>query len=338
MKLSNPTFFFTMATIKLVLLALIGLFLGSELLSVNQVWEGLFSTEKNTTSYILYELRIPRILTSIFIGAALSLSGLMMQTYFRNALAGPYILGVSAGSGLGIAVFTMLGALIGYNFADLGIGITFAGIVGGFSILLLVSLMSRYIGNGSMLLIVGLMLGSFASAAVGLLQYFSASEAIKKYLLWTFGSLNSVTMDDLLILIPIIFVIMVFTLFFTNSLNALLLGESEAQSLGISIKRDKLLLLLLSGTLAALVTVYCGPIAFIGLAAPHLSRMMLKTVNHKILIPASILTGALLLLFCDIIAQLPGSDMQLPINAVTSIIGAPLVIYIIFQNRTLNYE
>jgi iron complex transport system permease protein len=338
MKLSNPTFFFTMAGIKLILLLGVGLFLGSELMTLDQVWQGLFATEKNSTSYILYELRIPRLLTSVIVGAALSLSGLLMQTYFRNALAGPYILGVSAGSGLGIALYTMLGALIGINFADLGIGITLAGIIGGFSILLLVSLMSRYIGNGSMLLIVGLMLGSFASAAVSLLQYFSPSEAIKKYLLWTFGSLNSVTMDDLWLLIPIIMGIMLLTLVFTNSLNALLLGESEAQSLGIHIKRDKLILLLLSGTLAGIVTVYCGPIAFIGLAAPHLSRMMLKTVNHKILIPASILTGALLLLLCDIIAQLPGSDMQLPINAVTSIIGAPLVIYIIFQNRTLSYE
>lgn len=337
-RFAKPTIFFSIALLILAVLFGVGLFLGSELLSINQVWEGLLSNKKSGLTYIIQEIRLPRLISAIISGAALALSGLLMQTYFRNALAGPYILGVSAGAGLGVAVYTMLGGLLGFGFSDLGFGMTFSAIVGAFSLLFSVSILSKYIGSGSMLLIVGLMLGSFASAAIGVLQYFSSSESIKKYLLWTFGSLSAVNTSDLWIIIPIVLVLVGVSMILVNSLNALLLGDTEAQSLGINTKRDKLFLILISGTLAGLITVYCGPIAFVGLAAPHIARMLLKTVNHTVLIPASVLIGAILLLFSDIVAQLPGFDIQLPINAVTSLIGAPLVIYIILQNRTVSYE
>jgi iron complex transport system permease protein len=323
---------------KMVLLLLVGLVLGSELFPINDVWKAIWSNENKTLSYIVWEIRMPHLITAILAGAALSTSGLLMQTYFRNALAGPYILGVSAGSGLGVALYTMLGSLLGVQLVSFDMGMIFSSAIGAFSILLLIAVVSRYVGSGTMLLIIGLMLGSFVSALVGLLQYFSAGEAIKKYILWSLGSLNALTLKEVGWLALVVVSLLLATLFRIRSLNALLLGEQEAQSLGINIKHEKLWILLLSGGLAAVVTVYCGPIAFIGLAAPHIARMWLPTANHRVLLPASALTGALILLFCDIIAQWPGSAIQLPINAITSIVGAPIVIYIILRHRNIRYE
>jgi iron complex transport system permease protein len=331
-------FFFIAGILKLVLLFVIGLALGSELFPIGEVWKALLTDENKTLSYILWEIRMPHLITAILAGAALSTSGLLMQTYFRNALAGPYILGVSAGSGLGVALYTMLGSLIGIQMTSFDPGMVFSSAIGALAILLMIAGVSRHIGNGTMLLITGLMLGSFVSALVGLLQYFSAGEAIKKYILWSLGSLNALTLKEVVWLAAAVAVLWVAALFRIRSLNALLLGEQEAQSLGIRLKREKLLILLIAGGLAAVVTVYCGPIAFIGLAAPHVARMLLPTANHRVLLPAVALSGAIILLFCDIIAQWPGSAIQLPINAITSIVGAPIVIYIILRHRNIRYE
>jgi iron complex transport system permease protein len=334
----RPRFFFIAGLAKLFLLLVVGLALGSELFPFGEVWKALYSNENKTLSYIVWEIRMPHLLTAVLAGAALSTSGLLMQTYFRNALAGPYILGVSAGSGLGVALYTMLGSLLGLQLVSFDMGMVLSSAIGAFSILLLIAGVSRYIGSGTMLLITGLMLGSFVSALVGLLQYFSAGEAIKKYILWSLGSLNALTLKEVGGLALIIASLLTATLFRIRALNALLLGELEAQSLGIRIQREKLLILLIAGGLAAVITVYCGPIAFIGLAAPHVARIILPTANHRILLPAAALTGAVVLLFCDIIAQWPGSSIQLPINAITSIIGAPIVIYIILRHRNFQYE
>lgn len=329
--MQSKKWYIIIAIAVLGLLFFAGLFLGSEWLSPLQVWEGLF--QESRLNFIIIDLRLPRLLTAILSGAALSVSGLLMQTYFRNALAGPYILGVSAGGGLGVALLLMAGFLFSFNIAEIpNLSILFS-IAGSSLVLFLVILLSRKIGNGAMLLIAGLMLGSFVSAIIAVLQYFAPSESIKKYLLWTMGSLSSVDLSALIVFSIVIIVFIVLAILMANPLNAILMGSDQARNLGVNIQKVKWFVLLSSGVLAGLVTAYCGPIAFVGLAAPHLSRLILKSHNHHHLVLFSALMGAIVLLFCDIVAQMPGLDFQLPINVVTSIVGAPLVIYIILKSK-----
>lgn len=323
------------ALVVLLLLFFVGLFLGSELLSPGQVLEGLF--EESKLNFIIREIRLPRVLTAILSGAALSVGGLLMQSYFRNALAGPYILGISAGGGLGVAIFLMAGSLFVFDFSVLGNTTIVFSIIGSALTLGLIMLLSRKIGNGPMLLIAGLMIGSFASAMVSVLQFFAPSDTIKRYLLWTMGSLTAVDMNELMLFGGVIFAFLVLAMFFANGLNAFLLGETQAQSLGVSSARIKWMVMIITGVLAGIVTAYCGPIAFVGLTAPHLSRLILKSQNHHYLIPFSAILGAVLLLFCDIVAQLPGLDLLLPINAVTSLIGAPIVVFIILKSKVARH-
>lgn len=305
--------------------------LGSQLISFSDLFSGL--TEDNKFRFILLELRLPRVLTSVLSGAALAISGLLMQSFFRNPLAGPYILGISAGSGLGVALLVLFGTAIGWELIQMNNGVLLFSVVGASSILLLVMFLAKKIGNGSMLLIAGLMIGSFASAVVSVLQYFAPSESIKKYLLWTMGNLSAVELSEMLIFGGVIVVFVLLAFFQVNELNALQLGDETALNLGVDIRKTRFYVIVISGVLAGVVTAYCGPIAFVGLAAPHLARLWTKTSNHFILVPVSALLGAILLLFCDIVAQVPGLDLLLPINAVTSLIGAPLVISIILRNR-----
>lgn len=333
--MQNKKFYILLAIILLLLLFFAGLFLGSELITPAQVIEGLFVESK--LNFIIREIRLPRVLTAILSGAALSVGGLLMQSYFRNALAGPYILGISAGGGLGVAILLMAGSLFTLNITGLGNATIIFSVIGSALTLGLIMLLSKRIGNGPMLLIAGLMIGSFASALVSILQYFAPSDTIKRYLLWTMGSLTAVDMNELILFGGIIIVFLFLALVFANSLNAFLLGETQAQTLGISSSKVKWMVMLITGVLAGIVTAYCGPIAFIGLTAPHLSRLILKSQNHHLLIPFSALTGAILLVFCDIVAQLPGIDLLLPINAVTSLIGAPIVVFIILQSKVARH-
>ena len=319
----------------LLLLLFVGLFLGSELLSPSQVIEGLFS--KSKLNFIIREIRLPRVLTAILSGAALSVGGLLMQSYFRNALAGPYILGISAGGGLGVAILLMAGSLFTLDITGLGNATILFSIIGSALTLSLIMLLSKRIGNGPMLLIAGLMIGSFASAMVSILQYFAPSESIKRYLLWTMGSLTAVDLNELILYGGIIILFIFIAMIFANPLNGFLLGETQARTLGISASKIKWTVMLITGVLAGIVTAYCGPIAFIGLTAPHLARLILKSQNHHQLIPFAAILGAILLLACDIIAQLPGMDLQLPINAVTSLIGAPIVVMVILQSKTARH-
>lgn len=329
--MKSKKLYIIVALVVLVLLFFVGLFLGSELLSPGQVIEGLF--EESKLNFIIREIRLPRVLTAILSGAALSVGGLLMQSYFRNALAGPYILGISAGGGLGVAILLMAGSLFAFDFSALGNTTIVFSIIGSALTLGLIMLLSRKIGNGPMLLIAGLMIGSFASAMVSVLQFFAPSDTIKRYLLWTMGSLTAVDMSELMLFGGVIIAFLVLAMFFANGLNAFLLGETQAQSLGVSSARIKWMVMLITGVLAGIVTAYCGPIAFVGLTAPHLSRLILKSQNHHYLIPFSAILGAILLLFCDIVAQLPGLDLLLPINAVTSLIGAPIVVFIILKSK-----
>lgn len=317
--------------VALILLGLLGLILGSQIIPLEDLLSGL--SENNKYRFILLELRLPRVLTGILAGGALAASGLLMQSFFRNPLAGPYILGVSAGSGLGVAILILLGTAIGWEITQLANGVIFFSVLGASGILVIVMLLARRIGNGSMLLIAGLMVGSFASAVVSVLQYFAPSESIKKYLLWTMGNLSAVELSEMLLFSAVIILFMILAYTSVNSLNALLLGDESAQNLGVNVKRTRFVVIIVSGVLAGIVTAYCGPIAFIGLAAPHIARIVAKTSNHFVLLPLSIILGAILLLICDIISQVPGFNLILPINAVTSLIGAPIVISIILKNR-----
>lgn len=318
------------SVVVLIVLSLVSLMVGSQFVALGDLFSGIF--EENKFTFVLFQLRLPRTLTALFAGAALAISGLLMQSYFRNALAGPYILGISSGSGLGVATFIMLGSILGLNFSSVGNGIMIFSILGAALILLLVMILAAKIGNGTMLLITGLMIGSFASALVSVFQYFAPSETIKKYLLWTMGSLSSVELSEFWLFGLLIFLGIAGSFMLGNSMNAMLLGSEQAQSLGVDPKKVKWLVLVVSGILAGVVTAYCGPIAFIGLAAPHIAKLLIKTSDHLVLIPFVVLIGAILLLFCDILAQVPGVDILLPINAVTSIIGAPVVVAIILKN------
>jgi iron complex transport system permease protein len=331
---------FTIITLLLLIFFIADVCLGTVYIKPYQVWDALLSLDNPQTSktirYIITELRLPRAIMAVLTGAGLAIAGLLMQTLFRNPLAGPFVLGISSGAGLGVALVIMGATALGIG-AISGIGIITASVVGSLVVLLLIILMSLRIKDTMGLLIVGLMVGSLSSAVVGILSYFSSSEELKRYVFWSLGSLGNINWDDLLIISLLFFVALLLLLWIIKPLNALLLGESYALSLGINIKKTRWIIIIITSILAGSITAFAGPIAFIGLAVPHLARLILPTVNHKILIPTAILLGATLLLFCDIASQLPFSNYSLPINAVTSILGAPLIIWLIMRKRNLHF-
>jgi iron complex transport system permease protein len=330
----------------LILTALLLLFfiadvcLGTVFIKPSQVWDALLGIDNRQTSktmrYIITDLRLPRAIMAVLTGAGLAIAGLLMQTLFRNPLAGPFVLGISSGAGLGVALVIMGATALGIS-AISGIGIIAASVIGSIAVLLLIILMSLRIKDTMGLLIVGLMVGSLSSAVVGILSYFSSSDELKRYVFWSLGSLGNIDWSDLWIISLLFLVSIVLLLWIIKPLNALLLGESYALSLGINIKNTRWIIIIITSILAGSITAFAGPIAFIGLAVPHLSRLILPTVNHKILIPTAILLGATLLLFCDIVSQLPFSNYSLPINAVTSLLGAPLIIWLIMRKRNLHF-
>ena len=277
---------------------------------------------------ILHAIRLPKAITAILAGAALSVSGLIMQTLFRNPLAGPYTLGVSSGASLGVALLTMLGA---FSIQLSAVSIPFAACAGAIAVLLLVLAVSRRVTNNVSLLIVGLMFGSIASALVSLLQNFANPDALKLFIVWTLGSLSSVGWGDMQMLLPILLVGTLFVLLTVKPLNGLLLGEDYARGLGINVSRTRLYIVLATGLLAGGVTAFCGPIAFIGVAVPHIARGIFNTSNHRITLPASALIGACLLLICDVLCSL--FIYPLPISTVSALFGAPVIIWIILKNK-----
>ena len=277
---------------------------------------------------ILHAIRLPKAITAILAGAALSVSGLIMQTLFRNPLAGPYTLGVSSGASLGVALLTMLGA---FSIQLSAVSIPFAACIGAIAVLLLVLAVSRRVTNNVSLLIVGLMFGSIAGALVSLVQNFANPDALKLFIVWTLGSLSSVGWGDMQMLLPILLVGTLFVLLTVKPLNGLLLGEDYARGLGINVSRTRLYIVLATGLLAGGVTAFCGPIAFIGVAVPHIARGIFNTSNHRITLPASALIGACLLLICDVLCSL--FIYPLPISTVSALFGAPVIIWIILKNK-----
>ena len=314
---------------------LLELMAGSHWISFAEVFSILKQTSTNASNeFIIYELRIPRAITSVLVGAALSVSGLIMQSLFKNGLAGPYVLGISSGSGLGVALLLMAGTAFGVS-VDHSVSVVLASSLGSLAVLLLILAISFRVRQAASLLIIGVMIGTFVSAIISVLQFFTDMESLKKFVLWTMGSTTATTLQQNGILFLFVIIGLLLAIILIKPLNAFLMGEEFAQSVGISIKTTRILSIISVALLAGSVTAYCGPIAFIGLAVPHIARNMFNTALHQILLPASIIIGIDLMLICDIIAQLPGSNYMLPINAVTSLIGAPIVISVILKNKAI---
>jgi iron complex transport system permease protein len=265
-----------------------------------------------------------------------------MQTLFRNPLAGPYVLGISSGAGLGVAIAIFLGFYFGSFLEFTGIGrswlLVAAAGIGSFSVLLIIMVVSTRIRESVSLLIIGLMFGAASGALVSILQFFSQAENIQAYVIWSFGSLGSLSWTELSIFIPLVCVGMLFSYLLSKPLNALLLGESYAVSLGVSMKRTRMAIIIVTSLLAGTVTAFCGPIAFFGIAMPHVARMMFNTSDHRLLTPMIIILGGILMLVFDTIAQLPGTEATLPINAITALFGAPFVIFLLLRRKGLNYS
>lgn len=282
-------------------------------------------------SEILLNFRLPKAITAVLAGASLSVAGLMMQTLFRNPLADPYILGVSSGASLGVALITMASAFLPVVLVNSGWAMILAAVIGAALVLLLVVGVSFRIQNAVSLLIVGIMFGTIASSIVSVLQNFSNPDAIKLFVMWTFGSLSAVTWTYMQVLLPVSLIGIGMAFFLQKRLDGLLLGENYARGLGVSIIQTRFLIVIATGLLAGGITAFTGPIAFVGVAIPHIARGIFRTSGHKILLPATILCGASLLLVCDIISQIP--TYTLPINTISSLFGAPVILWIILKRK-----
>lgn len=318
-------------------LLVFGLFLadlawGSIHISVREiisVFQGKGSDGIN--SEILLNFRLPKAITAVLAGAALSVAGLMMQTLFRNSLADPYILGVSSGASLGVALVMMAASVLPVTFVSSGWALIVAAIIGASVVLALVVGVSFRVQNAVSLLIVGLMFGTIAGSIVSVLQNFSNPDAIKLFVMWTFGSLSAVTWSYMQVLLPVSLVGFGMAFFLQKRLDGLLLGENYARGLGVSIVRTRFFIVVATGLLAGGITAFTGPIAFVGVAIPHIARGIFRTSTHKILMPATVLCGASLILVCDIISQIPA--YTLPINTISALFGAPIIIGIILKRR-----
>lgn len=324
----------------LVLVFCLSLGLGSVYIPIDKILGILSGHSSGNPAWdtIITEFRLPKALTAILTGAALSISGLQMQTLFRNPLAGPFVLGISSGASLGVALLILASSTLagwGLVLTTGPVSVVVAAAIGSALVFLLIMGVSVRLKDSMSLLIVGLMIGSGAGAIVGVLQYFSSAEQIQVYLFWTFGSLGRLGWDEIGLLSLIFLIGMTIVFMMQKALNALLLGENYAQSMGLSLDRARIWIIISTSLLAGGATAFCGPIAFIGLAVPHFARMAWGSADHRFLIPASAILGGIVLLICDMAAQLPGLSQSLPINAVTSLIGAPVVIWIVLKRRNL---
>jgi iron complex transport system permease protein len=313
---------------------------GQVAIPVKEVFKSLLGStaSKDTWEYIIFNFRLPKAITTILVGIGLSISGLLMQTLFRNPLAGPYVLGLSSGSSLGVA-FVILGASLLPPFLSeillSSYGIILASCLGSFLVMLLVLIVSQRLRDTATILIVGLMFSSFTGAIVSVLTYFSSAEQLQKFTFWSMGNLGNLSWQSILILFIAVLIGLLLSIASIKSLDALLLGENYAKSLGLSIKKSRYIIIIATCLLAGSITAFAGPIAFVGLAVPHLAKMLFHTSNHKTLFFGTILIGGILMLFCDMVSQLPGLDFTLPINAITSIIGAPIVVWLLIWKKNL---
>ncbi len=334
-------YLFTLLIVLVLLFSFLDLYFGSVKIPLRDVFSILLSAESEKASWvnILYEFRLPKLFTALLTGSALAVAGLQMQTIFRNPLAGPYVLGISAGASLGVAILVM-----GFSSVIVFTGISFMGNwaivsaawIGSALVLFLIFIISLRVRDIMTILILGILLGSAIAAFVSILQYFSDESMLKTFIVWTMGSLGGVTKSQLLVLTPGIIIGLIISLLSGKILNVLLLGESYAASMGLNVKLARFVIFISTSMLAGSVTAFCGPIGFVGIAVPHIARMVFRTANHNILLWGTLLLGALLMLIGDIISQLPGSQNTLPINAVTALLGIPIVIWLIIKNQKLS--
>lgn len=310
------------------------LLIGSVAVAPRDIWAALTGGPCDpAVRDIILKIRLLKAVTALFAGAALAASGLQMQTLFRNPLAGPYVLGISSGAGLGVALFLLGAPLLGvsaHSFVQ-SLGIAGAAWLGAALVLFIVMAVSRRIKDIMVILILGMMFGSGVSSVVEILQYLSSEAALKSFVIWTMGSLGDVTGGNLALMLPVITVGLVLSVAVIKPLNLLLLGENYARTMGLNVQRTRTLLFLSTVLLAGTVTAFCGPVGFIGLAVPHLARMLFASADHRVLMPASMLSGAALLLVCDLISK----SLALPINTVTALMGIPVVIVVVVRNRNL---
>jgi iron complex transport system permease protein len=327
--------FITLAVV-LVIVFFLDLFLGSVRLSPSDVLKAVFSDSDSGTETIIMRFRLPKALTALLVGMALSVSGLQMQTLFRNPLAGPYVLGVSSGASLGVA-FVILGFSSGLSMINLqGLGnwmIVLAAWAGAGAVMLLIMAVSVRVRDVMTILILGIMLAGGISSIVSIMQYFSHETMLKAYVIWTMGSLGNLSSDQLRILALAVSLGLFLSLLSVRILNVLLLGENYAGSMGLNINRSRILIFATTSILAGSVTAFCGPVGFIGIAVPHIVRNIFKTSDHAVLLPGTIIAGGIIMIMSDIISQLPGSESILPVNSVTSLVGIPVVIWVIMRNR-----
>lgn len=327
----------------LVIAFLLDVALGSVHIPLKEVIRVLFSEGSRDDSwvYIIEKIRVPKALTAIVVGCGLSVSGLQMQTLFRNPLAGPSVLGITAGASLGVALVMLSAGSITsiYTIKELGISgswlIILASSFGAALIMVIIVWISSSLKDNVIVLIIGVMIGNITLSIISIWQYFSSPELIKDYLMWTFGSLGGVTGTQLMLLTVVVAAGLLISFFSSKSLDALLLGDNYARSMGLTVKHARLLIIGSTSILAGGITAFCGPIGFIGIAVPHLARALFNTSNHRILIPACCLIGTVLMLICDIVAQLPGSQSVLPINVITALVGSPVVIWVIAGRHKL---
>ncbi|MCR5578907.1 MAG: iron ABC transporter permease [Prevotella sp.] len=293
-------------------------------------------SEKASWQYIVLESRLPQAITAMLCGGALAVSGLMLQTAFRNPLAGPSIFGINSGAGLGVAlVMLLLGGSISAGSVSISgfVAILVAAFIGAMAVMAIIFFFSTIVRHHVMLLIIGIMIGYIANSAISLLNFFATDEGVKSYMVWGMGSFGGVSMKTMPVFATVTVISLIGSLLLIKPLNALMLGDRYAENLGINILRTRNWLLIVTGLLTAITTAFCGPVAFIGLAVPHIARLLLVTDNHRVLLPATILCGAVTALVCNLICFLPGENGVIPLNAVTPIIGAPVIIYVILRKK-----
>lgn len=323
------------ASVLLIVLGILNLFVGSVDIPIGEIFRILAGNSDNEVyRIIVMESRLPQTITAILSGSALSVGGLIMQTTFNNPLAGPSVLGISTASSLGVAIVTflfgnMLGGLSG------SVSVIIGSLIGSGSVLILLIFLSSIIRNNLTLLIVGMMISYLSSSAISILNFFGAERTVKNFVVWGMGSFSGVTLDQ----IPTFSVLVTLGLFcsilMVKPLNILLLGDNYAQNLGINLNRTKSLLILVVGVLISIVTAYCGPVSFIGLATPHIARLLLRTSNHTKVLPLTILVGACIALICNLLCILPGDNGNLPLNAITPLFGAPIIIYVLMSKNKI---
>jgi iron complex transport system permease protein len=335
----NKGFIFCVGlTVVMLLLFALNLMMGSIRIPVGDVVGILTGDEtvKASWRYIVLESRLPQAITAILCGGALAVSGLMLQTAFRNPLAGPSIFGINSGAGLGVAlVMLLLGGSISAGSVSLSgfVAILIAAFTGAMAVMALIFFFSSIVRNNVMLLIIGIMIGYISNSAISLLNFFATDEGVKSYMVWGMGSFGGVSMKTMPVFATITLAGLIGSLLLIKPLNALMLGDRYAENLGVNIIRTRNWLLIVTGILTAITTAFCGPVAFIGLAVPHIARLLLTTDNHRVLLPATILCGAVIALICNLICFLPGENGVIPLNAVTPIMGAPVIIYVIARKN-----